>query len=85
MSSQKCEALEPLPPLPMTKTKRPLLVAVVHGVGQRLDLGGIDAQQFLADALQKRPDVQLGSEHDGSPIYSVKPVFDCAAPARFSK
>ena len=30
------------------------LIAVVHGVRQRLDLGGVDAQQFLADPFQKR-------------------------------
>ena len=39
MSSQKCEAFEPLPPLPMTKTIGPPAVGVVDGVGEGLDLG----------------------------------------------
>ena len=39
------------------------LVTGIHGVRQGLDLGGVDAEQLLADALQKRTNVQFGSEH----------------------
>ena len=42
------------------------LIAGIHEVGQRLDLGGVDAEQFLGDAFQKRQGVQLGSEHGWS-------------------
>src|SRR6185312_8590798 len=43
-----------------------LLVAVINGVGQGLDLGRVDAVQFLADALQELLRRELDAEHADS-------------------
>src|SRR5206468_4213072 len=42
----------------------PVLVAVVHRVRQGLDLGGIDAEHFLAESFQKGPGVQFRPKHE---------------------
>ena len=38
-------------------------VAVIHDIGQGLDLRRVDAQQFLSDPVQKRPNVQCCAQH----------------------
>src|SRR5262249_25559792 len=40
-----------------------LLIAIVDRVGESADLGGIDARQFLAYALEELADVELDTEH----------------------
>src|SRR5205823_1786619 len=42
-----------------------LLVARKDGVGEGLDLGGVDLLQLLADAVEKLPRRELDTEHGG--------------------
>jgi hypothetical protein len=65
MSSQKCDAFDPLPPLPMTNTKPPGGVPLVDEVGQLLHLGRVDAGELRGDAVEELAGVQRGPEACG--------------------